>query len=273
MTASNSTRIFWQNCTGGLLNHGDFFDTVAQKVRIYCGDVRGLEKDNILRLETGEEIPSDVILCGTGWVPSLQFFSENQCREFGLPHLIAQESIDQKTRWADLEAEADLKVLATFPQLASPPPHYQKPAVHTPYRLYRHIVPLDESGSAIEDRSIVFIGQIEVGNYFPSAECQSLWAIAYLDGKLILPSKEEQEKEVALFTSWCRRRYLSNGEDGNNMTFELIGYLDTLLQDLGLSSHRKGWFKDLFSPCWARDFAGLEAEFMKRYGYTNEISK
>lgn len=72
---------------------------------------------------------------------------------------------------------------------------------------------------------------------------------------------------MALFTTWCRRRYLSNGEEGNNMTFELIGYIDTLLHDLGLSSHRKVWFKDWFQPCWASDFAGLKAEFIKRYRY------
>ncbi|KAH6663126.1 putative dimethylaniline monooxygenase, partial [Halenospora varia] len=258
--------IFWQNCTGGLLNHVDFFDTIARNVRIYCADVQGLDKDYLL-LEGGEKIPSDAVLCGTGWVPSLQFFSEDQCRELGLPHLLSQESVSEKTRWTDLEAQADIKVLATFPQLATPPPHYHKAPTHTPYRLYRHIVPMSESGKAVEDRSIVFIGQVGVGNYFPTVECQALWATVYLDGKLVLPSMEEQEKEVALFTTWCRRRYLSSGEEGNNMTFELIGYVDTLLKDLGLSSYRKGWFKDLFAPMWASDFKGLKAEFVQRFGY------
>ena len=100
-------------------------------------------------------------------------------------------------------------------------------------------------------------------------ECQSIWAIAYLDGKLNLPTTEEQEKTVALFTTWRRRRYLSNGLRGNAMTFELIGYTDTLLKDLGLSSNRKGWFKDIFYPVWAKDFRGLKAEFMEKYGYNN----
>ncbi|EED24571.1 dimethylaniline monooxygenase, putative [Talaromyces stipitatus ATCC 10500] len=256
--------IFWQNCTGGLLNHRDFFDTIAENVRIYVGDIDCLDK-NSLRLKSGDQIPTDALLCGTGWQPSLQFFSKDQCRQLGLPHLVDDESPDEKSHWAALEADADAKVLATFPQLADPPAVFLKPATKTPYRLYRHLVPLCESCNASKDRSIVFIGQVGVGNYFPLVECQSIWATAYLDGKLDLPSTEEQEKDVALFTTWCRRRYLSNGLRGNAMTFELIGYTDTLLKDLGLRSNRKGWFKDIFFPIWAKDFGGLKAEFMEKY--------
>ncbi|TVY93237.1 FAD-dependent monooxygenase [Lachnellula willkommii] len=259
--------IFWQNCTGGLLNHKDFFDTISENVQIYSGDVQGLE-DGLLRLQSGEKIPSDAILCGTGWVPSLQFFTEEQRRELGLPHLVASEPESKKAHWTELEAEADRKTLATFPQLQNPPEHYHKTATHTPYRLYRHIAPLCESSTAAtEDRTIVFLGQVSVGNYFPTVECQALWALAYLDGKLALPDREEQEQGVALFTAWCRRRYLSNGEEGNNMTFELIGYLDLLLGDMGLRSHRKGWFGYLFAPLWAKDLGGLRGEFVKKLGY------
>jgi len=261
--------IFWQNCTGGLLNHEDFFETIAKSVRIYSGDVEKLDA-NFLCLTNGEKIPSDVILCGTGWELSLQFFTDEQCRDLGLP---SPKSQIEKDSWTTLDAEADAKVITKFPILANPPPHFHKPATETPFRLYRNIVPISESGSSIEDRSIVFIGQVGVGNYFPTVECQSLWAMAYLDGKLVLPSRREQEKEVALFTTWCRRRYLSNGEGGNAMPFEMIGYLDTLLGDLGLKSHRKGWFKDLFSPYWAKDFMGLKGEFVKKYGYGEDAQE
>lgn len=266
MIVFESNRIFWQNCTGGLLNHQDFYDTIAENVRIYVGDIDCVY-GNVLRLKDGEQIPTDALLCGTGWKPSLQFFSKEQCRQLGLPHLVEDELPDEKSHWTALETDADAKVFATFPQLATPPDVFLKPATKTPYRLYRHLVPFCESGNASKDRSIVFIGQVGVGNYFPVVECQSIWATAYLDGKLNLPSTEEQEKTVALFITWCRRRYLSNGLRGNAMTFELIGYTDTLLNDLGLSSNRKGWFKDLFYPVWAKDFRGLKAEFMEKYGY------
>ena len=146
--------------------------------------------------------------------------------------------------------------------LANPPPHHRKHVTRTPYRLYKHIAPLSDIDGA---RSIVFIGQICVGNYFRAVEAQSLWATAYLDKKLVLPEVEERQEEVALFTAWCRRRYLNNGEGGNWMTFELVGYTDRLLEQLGLKSHRKGWFKDLFEPCKASDFKGLREEYLEKY--------
>lgn len=112
----------------------------------------------------------------------------------------------------------------------------------------------------------MFIGQVIVGNYFPAVECQAMWATTYMDNKLTISSKDEQQKAVAKFTTWCRRCYLSGGERGNNMTFELIGYTDSLLKDLGLSSHHKGFIKDLVVPVVATDFAGLKAEYIKKYG-------
>ena len=49
------------------------------------------------------------------------------------------------------------------------------------------------------------------------------------------------------------------------MTFELVGYTDRLLEQLGLKTHQKGWFKDLFEPCKASDFRGLEEEYKEKY--------
>lgn len=93
-----------------------------------------------------------------------------------------------------------------------------------------------------------------------------MWATAYMDGKLKIPTWQEQEQEIALFTAWNRRRYLSGGIEGNNMTFELIGYTDSLLDNLGLSSHRKGFIKDLLVPCKASDFVGLKDEYICKFG-------
>ena len=41
------------------------------------------------------------------------------------------------------------------------------------------------------------------------------------------------------------------------MVFELISYTDNLLGGDGLSSHRKGWFRDPFVPCVTSDLTGL----------------
>ncbi|EHK99190.1 hypothetical protein M7I_5023 [Glarea lozoyensis 74030] len=240
--------IFWQNGTGGLLNHEDFFDTVASGARIYSADVVGLEKGKVV-LSTGESLDSDVILCGTGWVPSIKFFTEEQRRQLGLPHSLSSVPAEESDHWSQLEKAADLKVVTKFPQLGDPPAHYH------------HLK---------NDRSIVFIGQIIAGNYFPGVQCQAMWATAYMDNKLELPSREEQEKDVALLTTWCRRRYLSSGEEGHNITFELFGYTDGLLETLGLTSHKKGWFKNLFASIFAKDFVGLKDEYVRKYGCDEE---
>ena len=235
---------------------------IAKNVKIYCADILSLDQ-RLIRLQSGEEIPCDAILCGTGWVPSLQFFSREQLVEFGLPHAHSDESVPEQEIWAKLDAAADETVLSRFPKLANPPPHYHKEINKTPYRLYNLIAPLSDMDTS---HSIVFIGHILVGNYFRGVEAQSVWATAYLDKKLILPDAEERQKEVALFTAWCRRRYLSNGERGNWITFELVGYTDKLLEQVGLKSHRKGWFKDYFEPCKQSDFKGLKDEYLAKYG-------
>ncbi|RAL65893.1 hypothetical protein DID88_005556 [Monilinia fructigena] len=56
---------FWQNATGGLPNQADFFDTIAEHVRIYCADLSNLEKAK-LRLHNGDVVLEDAITCGTG---------------------------------------------------------------------------------------------------------------------------------------------------------------------------------------------------------------
>lgn len=219
-------------------------------------------------MKNGDALKSEAILCGTGWINSLRFLSQDQCRQLGLPYILTAESLKENRHWNQLAKVADKEVVTTFPQLAKPPPHWHRPITESPFRLYKNIAPLSHSISddVDQDRSIVFVGLVGVGNYFPVVECQAMWATAYMDGKLQVPERAEQEKEVALFNAWCRRRYLSNGEPGNNMTFELLGYCDDLLQSLGLSSHRKGWFSNLFKPFVASDYAGLRDEYIRKYG-------
>jgi dimethylaniline monooxygenase (N-oxide forming) len=220
-------------------------------------------ENGLIKIRSGNAIPADAILCGTGWHSSLTFFTEEQRRELGLPHLIAQESSEELEHWSSLQAAADREVITTFPALANPPEHFEHSAISTPFRLFNHIAPISSSTS---DRSIVFIGQVVVGNYFPAVECQAMWATAYMDGHINLPSKEEQERQVALFTAWNKRRYLEKGSEGINMTVESIGYFDSLLGQLGFTSHRKGWFRDIFSPLKAVDFKGLKDEYLRKYG-------
>ena len=184
---------------------------MALNVRIYLSDVAHLEK-GVIKLQSGEEILADAILCGTGWLSSLQFFSRDLTRKLGLPHDRDHEVPEDRNLWEHLETEADREVCTKFHQLANPPPHYHPRTDTTPCRLYRQIVPLSESSQKSSDRSIALVGYVDVGNYFPTAMCQAMWATAYMDCKLTLPSIAQQRETVALFRAWSRRRYLSRGE-------------------------------------------------------------
>ncbi|KAI4134761.1 MAG: hypothetical protein LQ341_005972 [Variospora aurantia] len=229
--------LFWGNGSGGLLNRADFWDTVGPNVQVHLEDITHLRAKHVC-LQSGTEVATDVLLCGTGWKPnSFEFFSAD-----------------------DL---ADDEVLTRFPILAEPPKHHHKAIQATPYRLYNGIAPLD-------DRSIAFVGHFNVGNFFKGAECQAIWATAYLDGNLELPSIESRQLTIARHIAWCKRRYLSNGELGNFLLHESNFYLDDLLQEVGLTSHLRGWFSNWFRPGLARDLAGLRDEYVAKYSSTSD---
>ncbi|KAL9054839.1 MAG: hypothetical protein Q9206_003376 [Seirophora lacunosa] len=182
--------IIWQNQGAGLINRPDFWHAIAMNVQVIHEDVDGLEK-GLIRLKDGQEIPADAILCGTGWVPSLNFFDHDQLAKLGLPQPIGTCPAEEAAMWRALEQDADRVVLDRFPILANPPKHYREPVTHTPYRLYNSIAPL-------QDDPIVFVGHVMIANYFDLAECQAKWATAYLDGNIKLPPLEERRKTCAL---------------------------------------------------------------------------
>lgn len=58
-------------------------------------------------------------------IPSLQFFSQDICKELGLPHALSSDSEEEEAHWKYLDKVSDQKVVSTFPLLADAPPHYQ----------------------------------------------------------------------------------------------------------------------------------------------------
>jgi hypothetical protein len=80
-----STDIFW--CTGpfGMIQHDDFWDTIAKHVHAYRSNVKSLESNAIV-LEDGSKVPADILFCGTGWSQRYPFLTKNQVVELGLPH-------------------------------------------------------------------------------------------------------------------------------------------------------------------------------------------
>lgn len=248
--------LFWQNDSTGVNQKPDFWDIIATKVHVYRQDIVSLE-DHSIHLKDGSIIASDILVCATGWRPSLSFFDAAQAAEFGLPSLPSDLHPTEAVKWEALDKEADHRILQQFPQLSNPPPHAEPNVTRSPFRLYKMIAPLN-------DDSIAFLGHIIVGNNFRAAECQGLWAVAYLDGKLSLPSTAEKEKEISLTATWCKRRYPYQGVSGNWLYYDLIPYTDKLLEQIGLSSHRRSnWFKDFFAPCNASDLRHLQKEYLK----------
>jgi dimethylaniline monooxygenase (N-oxide forming) len=208
----------------------------------------------VVHLAGGEELQSDAILCGTGWSPSIQFFDEEELVRLGLPHDPNAGSFSTSEKWSKLDAEADNIITTTFPLLADPPPHTHRYSSTTPYRLYYGMLP-------IADDSILMMNHIQSGNKMLVAEAQAMWAVAYFDGQIKISPVKEMKEKIALWVAFSRRRYLSNGEMGNNVAFESITYADMLLKDMGLSAHSKGWWKDTFEPFWPRDLGRAWAEY------------
>lgn len=76
------------------------------------------------------------------------------------------------------------------------------------------------------------------------------------------------EKRIAYMNAFSRRRYPSRGGEGDWLFFELVSYVDWLLGDVGVGSHRrKGLWGDLVEPCLVRDLGGVAGEYRKKFGY------
>lgn len=51
------------------------------------------------------------------------------------------------------------------------------------------------------------------------------------------------------------------------MFFELVWYTDRLMKEVGINSHRKGWWADWVEPCLACDFRHVTDEYKGMHGY------
>ena len=259
------TPIFWENDSTGTNQRPDFWETIAEKVHVYRQDITSMT-DGTIKLHDGTVLTTDALVCGTGWESTFDYFSTSEAAKLGLSVPIDAQPSDIAAKWEKLEAEADSKVVKMFPRLASPPSHFKRPLTATPYRLYKAIAPL-------EDPSIAFVGNVTVGNAFLASECQGLWAVANMDGKLALPPKEEKEQDVALVNAWCKRRYLYKGRTGTWFYFDTVAYADSLITQLGLSSHKKSWYEEIYAPRMAEDVRPLLREYLHKQGLDEKARK
>lgn len=242
----------------GLVQHDDFWETISQNVQVYRNDVVSYQ-NNIITLDNGKQLIADELLLGTGWDPRQQCFSDIQAQYLGLPHFEPMDSVEERSLWEKLYEEADRRVIAKFPLLGNPPPHQNRASPDTTVqRLYKGIAPLG-------DNSIAFLGAIDISNSFRAAETQAIWTTAYFDGNIKLPPLEQMVKEVAYMGAFSKRRYPTHGQKGECFFFELIWYTDALLHEVGLRSHRKGWWADLVEPCLASDLKDIKDEYKQKF--------
>lgn len=146
----------------------------------------------------------------TGWTHNVSPFSPDLRAGIGLPC-----SADLEGKWAKKDAQADFKVDQLLPNLNSIPkimPKEVKELTVTgqPWRLYRRLVSPEMAD--VQDRSIYFPGQVHSAITPLICEMQALWGSAFLLGKLPVPSLDSMQEEVALWNSWTKKRYLTQGK-------------------------------------------------------------
>ena len=233
---------------------------MSQRVKIYRNDLVETTATSIT-LDDGREVPTDIVLCGTGWNSTYPFLSSQLVRELGLPHDPRKNPIDEEEKWQGLMDIADQQIVRDYPMLARLPADRKRlPGANlTPARLYQGI-------ASLADPSIIFLGRAQLPNNFRGSEAQAIWATAYWDGHVKLPPFSQAQRRVAYMNAFSRRRYPSRGVDGLNFQTDLIWYMDSLLSEAGLTSHRKKWWEDSDEPFLASDMKDCKDEYLAKYG-------
>jgi dimethylaniline monooxygenase (N-oxide forming) len=251
--------VFWSNGVGGVLHHPDTFDLIAANVQVYRAKVKSLHRTEVyLDDDADTHFPCDALLCGTGYERDFSHFTIKQRKDLGLPYPKSLEDPVTNKKWEDLVHTADKQILSRFMILRDPPPHTHLGESRTPYRLYNGI-------ASLTDPSIVFLNHVTFANKTAGAEIQAMWATAYFDGNVVIPPISERERNVATWIAWNKRRYLSNGELGVNLTLDVVPYIDVLMKEMGLTRHKgKGWLRDFFAPVLPADLGRAWKEYLEK---------
>lgn len=272
----------------------DFFEAIkTDQVTIHVGEIDHLSPGAV-HLADGTKLECDGLLSHTGWkhVPLLKFLPEGIEKELGIPHLPLQN--DDGVNLASDEQllqKADEEILKTFPILKDVPswnPNYvplheqkgiktdevdapSKP--QTPYMLYHFLVPPAER--FLKTRDIAFTGCVSNFSNPITSYLSGLWISAYFNGKLAnnpgaaVGDKEALAKikyETILYNRFGKWRYPTDWGSSKvpAFIFDAVPYLDMLLNDLGLQTHRKGgWWSEMWSPYGPRDYKTVNEEWKK----------
>ncbi|KAK0706233.1 hypothetical protein B0T26DRAFT_656103 [Lasiosphaeria miniovina] len=274
---------FWYGTSSGTLNYEiDFLDLVSSgRVRIHRADISHVSHRTIHLVaeerNTAADAGVDALVAATGYSskPSISFSPATLLGDLGVPTTTLDT--EQAAFWAKLDAEADDTIRRQFPQLIPGPGRSAVQRSTTPWRLYRGIAP--PNLAAAGDRSLVFVGIFSNIANTMRLEVQSLWAAAYLSGKIAHldddddddGSQEEQKKDriyaaTALAQRWAMYRApLGHGAAYPDLVFDQLPYFDLLLHDLGLETRRKPTaLRELFEAYSQDDYRGIVDEWLAK---------
>lgn len=256
---------FWIGSGLSILNYDSpLFDLVKEgKIRVHIDDIDRLEPRRAI-LTSGKQLETDAIICSTGWK------KESTIKFAGLGEEQLGLRLSDEERRA-LSQATDAKVLSLYPGLKNQPELNVKAKETDPLRYYRFMVP----STMVESRDLAFAGMISTVSTATCATIQGHWIAAFMSGKLdrVPLSDREITDEVMLHTQWGKWRYpCGYGADLPDLVFEGLPYVNMLMKDLGLKTHRKSnRFQELTSPYLPADFGGLVEEWMSKEDHHVEI--
>lgn len=265
---------FWIGSGLSILNYDtDFFELVKDgMIKVYVADVTHLS-DHAVHLSSGETLPSDLILCATGWKarPPVDFIGSTSNERLSLPYYSSEPS--------DLVKRADVEILSRFPRLRQQPtiPHVSLDKLdfaNQPFRLYRFMVPPSHAA----DRSIALAGMLSTISTSICAQTQGLWISTFFDDQLnrLHTSLEALQWEATLHSQFGKWRYpCGYGARLPDFVFDAMPYVDMLMADLGLARHRKSsGLREVFEAYGPGDYKGLVGEWKavhKDAGHGSEV--
>ncbi|KAK4206759.1 hypothetical protein QBC37DRAFT_300134, partial [Rhypophila decipiens] len=99
-------RIFWARSGLGTASAPDFWKTLHNgDVTIYRSEIESLSNTGVVNLKNGVSVQSDMVIACTGFEKPYRPFSKELREELGLSY-----SVNQVTRWAELDARGNLVV-------------------------------------------------------------------------------------------------------------------------------------------------------------------
>lgn len=278
-----------------ILNYDtNFFDIVkSDMVHVYIGEIDHLSPGKV-HLADGTELESHALFSNTGWkhVPPMKFLPEGIERELGIPHVPPKfSSEDDLGSYQPLLEKADAEIFARYPRLKDQPvwnksykPINEQKGISsddevvpgkplTPYMLYHFILPASER--FLRARDTAFSGVLSNFSNPINAHLQGLWISAYFNGQILhdpavavgdAEAIAKVQYETVLHNRFGKWRYPTDWR-APSFIFDAVPYIDLLLQDLGLKTHRKGGFvAEIFSPYGPPDYKTVNEEWLQLSG-------